>query len=137
MKRSATLLSFPVILGLAFARTQSSAAPLQSGIPNSSSEAPADHAVNAREGVIPPRETYAPEPKYRNKALKGHKNPVVVFRLVVGKDGLPNDITVVRSVSPELDEAGLNTVRQWRFAPATKDGKPISVKVNIEIHFKP
>lgn len=87
--------------------------------------------------VIAPREIYSPEPKYRKHALKGHKKPVVEFRLVVGADGLPHDIELLRGVSPELDGAALDAVKNWKFARATKDGKPVAVKVNIEIHFTP
>jgi protein TonB len=35
-----------------------------------------------------------------------------------------------------LDQKAVETVRDWRFAPATKDGKPVAVQVNIEVNFR-
>jgi TonB family protein len=57
--------------------------------------------------------------------------------LVVGEDGRPRDIEVVKGVSPELDQAALDGVKRWRFTPAKKDGKPFAVKVDIEVSLAP
>jgi TonB family protein len=35
-----------------------------------------------------------------------------------------------------LDEKALEAVRQWRFDPATQDGQPVAVLVNIEVNFR-
>jgi TonB family protein len=32
-----------------------------------------------------------------------------------------------------LDEKAIEAVRKWRFKPAMKDGKPVNVKMPIEI----
>jgi periplasmic protein TonB len=60
---------------------------------------------------------------------------VVVLRLVVGSDGNPRDIQVVRALGLGLDEKAIEAVRKWRFEPARKDGKPVAVAVNIEVNF--
>jgi TonB family protein len=43
----------------------------------------------------------------------------------------------VRSSSPEevFDDAALKAVRQWRFEPATKDGKPVATRSMIRLKF--
>lgn len=87
--------------------------------------------------VKAPRPIYAPDPEFPEKARKEHPKEKIVLRLVVGSNGLPRDIRVQRSLSLELDEAATNAVKKWKFAPATKDGQPVAVKVDIEIMLGP
>jgi TonB family protein len=35
-----------------------------------------------------------------------------------------------------LDEKAIEAVKQWRFAPARKDGKPVPVAVDVEVNFR-
>jgi protein TonB len=86
-------------------------------------------------GVSAPKEIYAPEPEYSEEARKVKQMGVVVLRLVVGPDGNPRDIQVVRTLGLGLDEKAIEAVRKWRFEPAKKDGKPVAVSVNIEVNF--
>jgi len=86
-------------------------------------------------GVSAPKEIYAPEPEYSEEARKVKQMGVVVLRLVVGPDGLPRDIQVVRALGLGLDEKAIEAVKKWRFDPAKKDGKPVAVAVNIEVNF--
>lgn len=34
-----------------------------------------------------------------------------------------------------LDEVALNTVRNWRFIPATREGKPVASVIQIDVSF--
>jgi periplasmic protein TonB len=86
-------------------------------------------------GVSAPKEIFAPEPEYSEEARKVKQMGVVVLRLVVGPDGLPRDIQVVRTLGLGLDEKAIEAVKKWRFEPARKDGKPVAVAVNIEVNF--
>ncbi len=42
---------------------------------------------------------------------------------------------VTRSLFPSLDDAALRTLSEWTFKPGTKDGKPVSVRVEVEMTF--
>jgi len=35
-----------------------------------------------------------------------------------------------------LDEEALEAVKQWKFDPALKDGRPVSVAIAIEVKFQ-
>jgi protein TonB len=35
-----------------------------------------------------------------------------------------------------LDEKAIEAVKQYRFKPAIKDGKPVMVNVTVEVNFK-
>jgi TonB family protein len=55
--------------------------------------------------------------------------------MIVTKEGGTRRITVERSLSPNLDAQAIKAVSQWRFSPATKDGEPVAVKMNVEVSF--
>jgi len=60
----------------------------------------------------------------------------VILDLVVGVDGIPRDISVVKGLGHGLDEEAIKAVKQWTFEPARKDGKPVPVKIRVEVAFK-
>jgi periplasmic protein TonB len=60
---------------------------------------------------------------------------VVAIGVVVTSKGLPDDAKVVKSLEKDVDRCALDAVKQWRFAPAKKDGKPVAVHITIEIEF--
>ena len=57
--------------------------------------------------------------------------------VTVGKDGLPHDVKVGQSLAPDLDKAAVDSVKKWKFVPAKKDGKPVPVRINVEVAFRP
>jgi TonB family protein len=61
---------------------------------------------------------------------------ICLVGLVVDESGLPQNIHVARSLSPEFDANAIKAVQKYRFAPAKRLGTPVAVAVNIEIHFK-
>src|SRR4051812_896424 len=48
------------------------------------------------------------------------------LKLTIGADGSVVDVEVVASVEPGLDAAAVAVVKQWRFKPALKCGKPVA-----------
>ena len=57
----------------------------------------------------------------------------VTLTLVVTREGQAKDIKVLKSVSPALDQETIEAVSQWKFAPATKDGKPVAVEAAVRV----
>lgn len=87
-------------------------------------------------GVSAPRPIYAPDPEYSDEARKAKFQGSVVLAVVIGADGRPRDIRVSRSVGMGLDEQAESAVRNWRFEPAMKDGRPVAVIVEVEVVFR-
>ena len=87
-------------------------------------------------GVTAPRALYAPDPEYSDAARKAKYQGTVVLWVVIGADGRPRDIRVVRSLGMGLDEKAVEAVRMWRFEPARKDGQPVAVQMNVEVSFR-
>ncbi|MGA7847959.1 MAG: energy transducer TonB [Terriglobales bacterium] len=86
-------------------------------------------------GVSAPKAIYAPDPEYSEEARKVKHMGTVVLWLVVGPDGKPRDIRVLRTLGLGLDEKAIEAVKNWRFEPARKDGKPVAVQINVEVNF--
>jgi TonB family protein len=86
-------------------------------------------------GVSAPKAIFAPDPEYSEEARKVKHMGTVVLWLVVGPDGKPRDIRVLRTLGLGLDEKAIEAVKNWRFEPAMKDGKPVAVQINVEVNF--
>jgi len=87
-------------------------------------------------GVTAPRTIYAPDPEYSDEARRAKYQGSVLLWLVVGADGLPHEVRVVRSVGLGLDEKAMDAVRTWRFSPGLKDGKPVPTQIHVEVSFR-
>jgi TonB family protein len=59
----------------------------------------------------------------------------VQLRAVVQTDGTVGEVTVAKSLDPGLDEEAVKAARQFRFSPATKNGTPVAMTVNIVLDF--
>ena len=83
--------------------------------------------------VTPPQVTIPSDPVYDHAEGKAKDVGTVVLELIVTPDGLPEDIKVVKSIGLGLDNKAVEAVKKWKFAPATKDGKPVAVKIRVEV----
>jgi len=45
-------------------------------------------------------------------------------------------VQVVNSLEPSLDANAIAAVKTWKFAPGSKDGRPVAVFLRLEIDFK-
>jgi protein TonB len=56
---------------------------------------------------------------------------------VVRTDGKPSDVEITQSLDTEhgLDDQAIAALKQWQFEPGRKDGRPVSVRVTIEMRF--
>jgi hypothetical protein len=95
--------------------------------------------------VTAPTVLHAPDPKLTklsgNYKLNGR---ISVVRLIVGADGKPYNLHIVRSMSEGLsqslqpaaldqDQKAIEAVQRYKFRPATYQGKPVPVEVTIEV----
>ncbi len=87
--------------------------------------------------ITPPRLIKETRPNYTTKAKEAGIQGSVVLEAVVRADGRVGEVRVARSLDKEhgLDDEAVKTVRQWRFAPGTKDGAAVPVLVEVEITF--
>lgn len=90
------------------------------------------------EGVTnaPAQPFISPLPEYppalRGKSASGS----AIIALRISPTGAVLDSVVRKATLPEFGESALKTIRQWRFLPKIKDGKPVATKVELPFLFK-
>jgi TonB family protein len=87
------------------------------------------------DGVKPPRPISSPDPDYPERARKARERGTVVLWATITPEGKVKTVRVARSIGPDLDDKAIEAVCQWKFQPATRDGKPVAVQINIEVGF--
>jgi TonB family protein len=87
-------------------------------------------------GVSAPRALATPDPEYSEEARKAKYQGVVVLWLIVDQNGKPRDIRIARSLGMGLDQKAVEAVKNWKFEPAMKDGRPVAVQINVEVNFR-
>jgi TonB family protein len=87
-------------------------------------------------GVTAPIVLSKKDPEYSEEARKAKYQGMVLLSIVVNTSGVAGDIKVVRSLGLGLDEKAIEAVKQWKFKPGYKDGKPVAVQATIEVNFR-
>ena len=95
----------------------------------------ADASLPCGSGVTMPRVIKERKPQYTQDAMRAKVQGTVEMQAVVNPDGTVTLARVVKSLHPDLDEQALLAVKEWRFDPGTRDGKPVPVLVMIEMTF--
>ena len=83
-----------------------------------------------------PVSIYRSDPAYDENARKKHIEGTVVLSLLVGADGIPHDVQIIKSLYSGLDKKAVECVKTWRFKPGMKDGQPVKVRAQVEVNFK-
>ncbi len=87
-------------------------------------------------GVSSPRLLHKVEPEYSEEARKAKYQGTVMLAVEVWEDGMAHNIRILRSLGLGLDEKAVEAVKQWRFSPGKKDGKPVKVAAQIQVSFR-
>ena len=82
--------------------------------------------------VIPPSLTYSPKPKFPENERKARHGGTVKLTLVVGSDGDLRNVAVSQTLSSDFDESAVEAVKQWKFKPAIRNGRPVPVLIAVD-----
>ena len=78
-----------------------------------------------------------PHPKYPKISLRRKEAGTVLLALIVTAEGRAKDVRVLKTSGyPRLDKAALDAVKDWRFIPAKRLGRPVDADYELPIHFK-
>ena len=76
-----------------------------------------------------------PEPSYTKDARKNDISGIVVLICVFAKNGEVQNIRVVSGLPYGLTEQAIQAARKIKFTPAMKEGKPVSMWMQLEYNF--
>lgn len=76
------------------------------------------------------------KPPYPQSCQEARIQGTVVLRVTTGTGGDITQVDVVKSVHPELDRAAAEALRQWKYEPVLRNGKPVSVIFAVSVDFK-
>jgi TonB family protein len=96
----------------------------------------AEPAPAAAAEVRPAVKTFSVRPDYPETARLAGLSGTVIVEAEIDPEGAVASTRVLRSVSPELDQAAREAVGRWRFEPATANGEPVAEVYRAAIHFE-
>jgi TonB family protein len=81
-----------------------------------------------------PRKIRDVRPVYPEAARAAGISGVVILEATIDPEGIPVNIKVLRSI-PDLDQAAINAVREWRYRPTELNGVPVAVMMTVTVNF--
>jgi TonB family protein len=99
-----------------------------------------DHAwASAHGAVLNPDKRAKPvritKPEYPKDAFRRKIEGTVVLEIVIDAAGQVSAVRVVQSI-PGLDQAAIDCVKSWTFAPAVKGDKPVATVARAPVTFR-
>jgi TonB family protein len=74
-------------------------------------------------------------PQYPKSARESRTQGLVAIDAWIGLDGIPRIGKVVEQVSPDLEQSSISAVKEWRYEPATCNGKPVEVQTVLRFSY--
>jgi TonB family protein len=87
------------------------------------------------EDMVPPHTLSIVQPVYPDGLRLLEVGGTVTVKFVVFADGTTGRFAIEASPHPDLSAATIEALRQWRFAPGSKDGDPVAIWVRIEFPY--
>jgi protein TonB len=90
-----------------------------------------------------PKLTVRVPPKYPKDADRYAVEGTVLLLAIIEEDGSVGSVSVISATAtrheslylPQFEQAALDAVRQWRYEPARRDGKPEAFPITISVDF--
>jgi protein TonB len=88
-------------------------------------------------GVSLPQVVKQVKAEYTNEAKQNRIEGNVGLSAVVRSDGVVGEVTVTESLDSVygLDANAVKAMKLWEFKPGMKDGKPVAVRVRVEMTY--
>jgi TonB family protein len=75
------------------------------------------------------------QPVYPDSAKANRIQGAVDLEMVISKEGVPTDISVISSPDDDLTQSALEAVRQWRYRPTLLNGNPIDIVTKVMVNY--
>jgi TonB family protein len=108
---------------------QGAALAMVKGVPHGATSGSPDHTE-------PPTIVESTEAPYTESALAKGVEGRVVLMVLVRRDGSVGAASVSEGLETSLDRAAIRTVKEWKFAPAMRNGRTVELVVEVEVEFQ-
>jgi protein TonB len=88
-----------------------------------------------RQNADPAFPVFSPHPAVSDRSLLPRSNQEVVVDVKVSAAGDVLEATLVKGIGNGLDQIVLDTVKSWRFHPATINGNPVATEAELVFPF--
>ena len=105
------------------------------GAPVSAPESAAAGNGADQQNADPAFPVFSPRPPVADRSLLPNSNEEVVVDVKVSAAGDVLEATLVKGVGNALDQLVLDTVKTWRFHPATVNGNPVATEAELIFPF--
>lgn len=92
-------------------------------------------AMRMTGNIAPPVKVHSPTPRYTEEGRQSRVQGVVILEAIIDDKGNVDSVKVLKGLPHGLSESAVETARQWKFRPATMEGKPVAVFFNLTIRF--
>jgi TonB family protein len=82
-----------------------------------------------------PKALHTPEPEFSDAARSAQAHGVVYLYVLINTEGNVAGAQALGMDAYGLAQNALNTVKTWRFKPATCHGHAVAAEMNIEVEF--
>ena len=78
------------------------------------------------------------QPEYPELARVARLEGNVILQAIIRADGSVGDLQVLRCNRPSMgfEDAAISAVQEWRYEPATQNGRPVEVYFTVFVEFK-
>jgi TonB family protein len=105
------------------------------GAPVSAPESTAAGNGADQQNADPAFPVFSPRPPVADRSLLPSSNQEVVVDVKVSATGDVLEATLVKGIGNALDQMVLDTVKTWRFHPATVNGNPVATEAELIFPF--
>jgi protein TonB len=106
-----------------------------SGAPVAVPKVATPQRVRVSQGVTQGMVIHRVQPQYPQMAKIARVQGPVVLAAIIGKDGTIQNLHVISTASPLLNQSALDAVKQWRYRPYILNGEPVEVDTQITVNF--
>jgi len=95
-----------------------------------------DFSAGAPAGDTEPIPVKWADPPYSEEARRSRRQGAITVAIVIDTEGNVSKAQVVKALGQGLDQNALETVRKWKFRPATRDGEPVAARLLVHFNFR-
>ena len=124
----------PRVLEPAIRETKIPATPAPAGANNPAPKPPQREPIRVGNAVLESKLTKRVDPIMPREAIENRIAGMVMLEIVINEAGEPTGFRIALG-APLFEQAAVNAVRQWRYAPTLLNGEPVPVMTNVILGF--